>query len=153
MTLRRTLVLLLLVHVPILAQHPDFSGHWSVVTERTTAAPTWGQRVNIVQDAQSLNLERFIADQRDTATISLTGSESKNPTVLPGGTTATSSSKIRWEEKKMIIVTTTPREGRPTITTTRTIQLESDDILVIETITDSPGSTPKTTTVYRRTSK
>jgi hypothetical protein len=99
----------------------DFSGKWTVDTEKTTAANPAGAGGGggrgggmgaaptvITMDANTLKIERTFGENTTTTTYKLDGSESKNTGMGRGGAAgAEQISHAKIDSNKVVIVTTT----------------------------------------------
>jgi hypothetical protein len=120
--------------------HPDFSGTWKIVREKTTGTLTYGPQFTAKQDLKSLTIQMGAADQ--AATYSLDGSESTHA-VRPG---LEMTSIAHWDGEQLVIVTRAPSPKAQEIT--RVLRLDSKRELTVETSLST--RTDKMITVYSR---
>jgi hypothetical protein len=142
---------------------PDFSGRWSLVRPETAGAEvarTLTVRQPIVRTNVygapmapaflQITIERQLAatSQTDTYTIgSRSGSVSGVP---PGASVRSSSTLVRWEDKRLVIDTTIS-VGGTSAERTEVWQLDPDGTLTVSVTQRSSGTEPSTTTAtYRR---
>jgi hypothetical protein len=172
-----TLSIALLMSIGISAQHPDFSGRWTLdapVVATTAAVPGtpaaaaapgdmgsgWGSTITIAQDAQRLNVEYVFYSRYDampplTFTYPLDGSEGRN-IVSMGRGDQVELSRARWNGSALVITTTNPvveKGVKPfTAEVTRELSLESPTTLIVQvTRAGALGGKPTTTrSVYRK---
>ena len=116
---------------------PDFSGTWTLNTEKSDPPPQRGggggrgggrgmgaANLTIKQTASALTIESEGRGGPVTLTYKLDGSESTNE--MPGrGGTVTAKSKAHWDGSKLVIETTRDMGGN-TVTTTETRSLSAD---------------------------
>jgi hypothetical protein len=114
--MKRVLVLAAMTAVvlPFVARaqgKPDFSGSWTLDASRSDAPVGRGGRgggaagpvtLTIKQTAAELTIETRRADQSQTATYKLDGSENKNEVMGRGGA-QTVVSKAHWDGAKLVI--------------------------------------------------
>jgi arylsulfatase len=159
---------------------PDFSGTWSTTslssTPPTGSAPPppvptlgsgWGDRISIVQDAETLEVDRVFFTPRELQPLiryryALDGSETAN-TVTMGRSGPPATSTVAWEGNRLVITTVhrfqAPDDPRwHTSEVVRTVWLQPaggppfEPSLVVETTRGAAlGGPPSTTrTVYVR---
>jgi len=137
------------------AQKPDFSGQWTVDTEKTTAAnpamPGGGGGggrgmgtgpMTIKQDAATLTTERQGGPNGTiTATYKLDGTETVTTTQR-----GEQKNKASWEGTTLVIVTTRPGMDGATMTT-KSVYAKEGDWLVV-TMTGQMGGNDFTRKTY-----
>ena len=98
------------------AQKPDFSGTWTLDPASAPPAGGGGGRgggggalgngpATVKQTADTLTIERTMADAKVTLTYKLDGTESRTMMMGRGGQPADSVSTARWDGPKLTIVT------------------------------------------------
>jgi len=161
------LCLFLLAASEVAAQHPDFSGEWTVRAEERGGfragefGSGWGRTVTMTQDATTLTVEWAFFTRGDLQpplkfAYPLDGSRA-TATVLMGRGAQEQVSTAVWQGDRLVITTEfpfeNPRTGEMATTTMRrTLSLTAPDTLVVETTIDGvPGGAPTTSrTVYTR---
>jgi arylsulfatase len=160
--------------------NPDLTGSWSTAVV-SSAPPTgqaapppvpdlgsgWGNRISIVQTADSLRIERVIFVPREnqpavTYRFALDGSRTENPVML-GRTSRPPVSTTAWSGNRLVITTNyafqDPGDGRwlssevtQTVWLQPSLQAPFEPSLVVETTRGPALSGPSTTnrTVYSR---
>lgn len=179
---RKAIVALLLTTAlqPTTAAQPpaDFSGRWTLDmpavattpavpgTPAAAAAPGdmgsgWGSPLTIAQDAKQLRVEYAVFSRYDLQpplafVYPLDGSEGRNAVTMGRGEQV-ESSRARWDDQTLVIVTTRRVDERAagapfTAEMTQKLSLESPTTLIVETtragVLGGPAST--TRAVYRK---
>jgi hypothetical protein len=173
--MKRSVVLLVMLALGILSmagEKPDFAGTWTVPASRdgtTSLGSGWGESFTLLQDANTLTLERVFYARNDLQPamkfrFALDGSETKN-TVRMGRGEQVRVSTTSWDGEKLVITTVShvvdSRNGQKIESkVTQTLSLERPSFgrsawppsLVIETVRSGAlGGPPSTTrTVYIR---
>lgn len=152
-------------------ERPSFAGRWAVDAPapggrgrgavRADMGSGWGNAITLTQDASRLTVEYAFFTRGDMqpptrVVFALDGSESTNSRMMGRGIQA-ERSRARWEAAALVITTTytfaNPATDKPeTGSMTRTISLESPDLLVVDVVRHGVlgGQDTKTQTKYRR---
>ena len=152
------LALVLLLSLSASQGSTNFSGTWTLDTEKTlkpgpdgriVLAPMLGERVVMSQNATSITMRISVQGGVVVATYDLTGAESRN--VSPGDIRVVS--RASWKGDRLIIESTSDGvdQGKPvTIRTTRVLWVDkAGDLIVERTGTPASAVTPSRS-VYRK---
>jgi hypothetical protein len=159
MTRRIVLIALLAFVVALpavaIAQTPNFSGKWTLDTEKSDPAPQGrgggggAQSFTITQSATELAIERETQNGVVKSVYKLDGSESVNP----GGRGGEVKSKTKWDGAKLVTssVQTMNMQGTDvTIESTETRSLEADGSMTVVTVRKTPNGETTRKTVYKK---
>jgi hypothetical protein len=170
-----SIVMVVIAAAGVTAQtRPDFSGRWTSESEPKVPAASsgglerasdlgsgWGANLTLTQAADRLTVEYMFFARGDMQpplkfVYALNGIETKN-SVMMGRGIQVQTSKIAWENDKLVITTThnfeNPADGQPMKSEVKqTLTLDSPTSLIIETTRSGVlGGPPATTrTVYRK---
>ena len=134
------------------AQKTDFSGSWTLDESASQLGGGGGGGrgmmagpITVKQTADTLSVERTIADNKVTMNYKLDGTESRNTMIGRAGQSVDATSVAKWEGPKLVI--TTKREmGGNVVETTETWSL-ANGVLTI----DSVGGRGPSKRVYKKT--
>jgi hypothetical protein len=145
---------------------PDLSGTWTYVADSSTVvqpmpnvsmrAPSFGTEFTAKQDAETLTIDRASGETRTATAYKFDGSETiRTQSGRAGQPDYKVVTTASWTGATLTIksVSEPVLQGKPTkIETIRTIHLEKDGTMVIETETRTtpPPLVPKTSSVYRK---
>jgi hypothetical protein len=138
------------------AQAKNFAGTWNMVVDpaqqqaaggggRGGQRGGFGPNFTITQTEKVLTITRAQGEATVTANYNLDGSESKN-TVQGRGGAMEQVSTAKWEGSNLVIVTK-QQMGEQTIDIKRTLSLEADGSLTIETTRPGQDGTPMSSKV------
>jgi hypothetical protein len=147
---------------PALAQtKPDFSGHWTLDTEKSDpmrgpggggpmgGGPRGPVTLKVTQTATDLTIERSMGDRTMKTVYKLDGSEAVNQ----GPRGGEQRSKSRWDGTSLVTESVQPMStpgGDFTLEARETRTLQDDGTMLVVTVTRSPRGENTRKTVFRK---
>lgn len=145
------------------APHTDFSGTWVYDESKNTltgrgggpvSARMLGDRVTIVQDAETITMTITNGAQLVTARYKLDGSDSRNVSPGAGGQDdVVVMSRASWDGAKLVIdsTSTSVLRGQPVpVLTKRVLAIDGDGLLTMDRSGTPAGVVIPTRSVYRK---